>query len=168
MYRWVFLVFLDKLLLKSRDFRCAPWSTSPSYACCRHRRVQRWNSSMPIQSDLWEYQRQLPLHLSTWLQVSRSGAALCRYVHLSYRLYFIKLSSGINNINLTPSNHFMTTKGLHLQCCTVYFCSAENICQRILHVKLWSVKHFCTALPLSLPSASLHTSFSLCQWLSLV
>lgn len=51
---------------------------------CRHRWVQRWNSSMPIQSDLWEYQRQLPLHLSTWLQISGVGTSLCRYVHPSY------------------------------------------------------------------------------------
>lgn len=49
---------------------------------CRHRRVQRWNSSVQIQPDLWEHQGQLPLHLSTRLQISGSRTALSWYVCL--------------------------------------------------------------------------------------
>lgn len=70
------------------------WLLRPLCACCRHRWVQRWHSSMQIQSDLWEHQRQLPLHLSTWLQIPGSGTALCRYVNPLCLSYPVNSSSG--------------------------------------------------------------------------
>lgn len=76
-------------------------------ACRRHQRVQGRNPPVSLQSDLREHQRELPLHLSARLQVSRSGTSLRRYVPSFVALITLPHHNGLNAFSHLGTKDFM-------------------------------------------------------------